>query len=487
MKHLIAVDLGASSGRVTLGRFDQGMLSLTEYHRFSNGVVCDADNQLCWDLETLLTEIKVGIAKVQNEGITVDCMGIDTWGVDFALLDKHGNTLGKTVSYRDSRTNETFDDVVTRIGKDTIYQTTGIQFLPFNTIYQLAAVVKSQPEWLSDVSRLLLIPDYLGFKLTGVPHCEYTNASTTQLLNCQTYDWDSELLSQIGVPEKWFLKPSLPNQIIGRYYPDINEPIPLASIASHDTASAILALPQGGEEFAYISSGTWSLMGIESDEAITHELAQRFNITNEGGAEHQFRVLKNIMGLWLIQNVQKELGEFSFAQLVELAQASQPFRSLINPDDICFLSPTSMTEAIQNYCAASEQPVPQSAGELARCVFESLAFQYKKVWIELNELRQVRLQKIQIIGGGSQNEFLNQLCADACECEVSAGPVEASALGNLCGQLIALNEIHNVKQARQIVRDSFPMKKYMPVASNSASFGEHWSRFMSLTTRKSVN
>jgi len=480
MKDLIAVDLGASSGRVILGRFEQGKLSLTEYHRFSNGVVNDEDNQLCWDLDSLLTEIKAGIEKVQSDGIVVDCMGIDTWGVDFALLDKHGNTLGKTVSYRDNRTNTIFDDVVSKLGKDTIYQTIGIQFLPFNTIYQLAAVVKSQPEWLSDVSRLLLIPDYLGFKLTGVPHCEYTNASTTQLLNCQTYDWDKNLLESIGVSASWFLKPSLPNQIIGRYYPDEQEPIPLASIASHDTASAIVALPQGGEECAYISSGTWSLMGIESDEAITHEVAQRFNITNEGGAERRFRVLKNIMGLWLIQNVQKELGDYSFPQLVELAQASEPFRSLINPDDICFLSPESMIQTIQGYCANNAQPVPTTPGELARCVFESLAFQYKKVWVELNELRHGRLQKIQIIGGGSQNEFLNQLCADACECEVSAGPVEASALGNLCGQLIALNEINNVKQARQIVRDSFPMKTYTPVALNSVAFGEHWNRFMSL-------
>ncbi len=480
MKHLIAIDLGASSGRVILGRFDQGKLTLTEYHRFSNGVFNDEDNQLCWDLDALVAEIKTGIAKVQSDGIAVDCMGIDTWGVDFALLDKHGNTLGKTVSYRDSRTNATFDEVVNQIGKDVIYQTTGIQFLPFNTLYQLAALVKSQPEWLDNVSRLLLIPDYLGFKLTGIQHCEYTNASTTQLLNCKTDDWDKKLLDSIGVPANWLLKPSLPNQRIGCYSPDDQQSIPLASIASHDTASAILALPQGGEKCAYISSGTWSLMGIESDEAMTHEVAQRFNMTNEGGAEHQFRVLKNIMGLWLIQNVQKELGDYNFPQLVELAQASEPFRSLINPDELCFLSPDSMIEAIQAYCAKSAQPVPTTPGELARCVFESLAFQYKKVWIELNELRQGRLQKIQIIGGGSQNEFLNQLCADACECEVSAGPVEASALGNLCGQLIAINEINNVKQARQIVRDSFLMKTYNPVASNSASFGEHWNRFMSL-------
>jgi len=487
MKHLIAVDLGASSGRVILGTYDQGQLSLSEYHRFSNGVVCDEDNQLCWDLDTLLAEIKVGINKVQSEGIKVDCMGIDTWGVDFVLLDKHGRTLGKTVSYRDDRTQGTFNEVVENIGKDVIYLSTGIQFLPFNTIYQLAAVVKSQPSWLGEVSRLLFIPDYLGFKLTGVPHCEYTNASTSQLLNCNSYNWDENLLKKIGVSKKWFLKPSLPNQIIGRYSPEDDDAIPLASIASHDTASAILALPQGGNDCAYISSGTWSLMGIESDEAITHEVAQRFNITNEGGAEHKFRVLKNIMGLWLIQNVKKELGEYSFPQLVELAQASSPFRSLINPDDICFLSPCSMIDVIQNYCSGSSQPVPTTPGELARCVFESLAFQYRKVWVELNELRQGQLEKIQIIGGGSQNEFLNQLCADACECEVFAGPVEASALGNLCGQLIALNEINNVKQARQIVHDSFPMKTYTPVASNSASFGEHWNRFMSLTNRKSVN
>ncbi|WP_369434071.1 rhamnulokinase family protein [Psychromonas sp. MME1] len=311
MKSVIAIDLGAGSGRVIHGLYKDNKLILKEFHRFENINVIRNDF-LCWDTDYLITEIKEGIDRIIAAGITPDCMAIDSWGVDFVLIDKDGLKLGDSVTYRDPRTTGLMDKTIAQLGKDYLYKITGIQFLPFNTIYQLIALKKQNPCWLNSVKHLLFIPDYLGFRLTGTLNCEYTNATTSQMVNCQTMQWDEELLHKLSLPSQWLLPISKPNRIIGTYSHEMtNQVIPFASITSHDTAAAVLAVPKVEKNVAYLSSGTWSLMGIESDQAIVSKNAQDFNITNEGGVEGKFRVLKNIMGLWLIQGIQKELKQYS--------------------------------------------------------------------------------------------------------------------------------------------------------------------------------
>ncbi|WP_394154345.1 rhamnulokinase [Vibrio maritimus] len=475
MRKLLAVDLGASSGRVILGTYDKDKLTLEEVHRFENSLLRIGKN-VCWDTEMLLQEIKVGCDLARASHPTIDCMAIDTWGVDYVLIDAAGRKVDAAISYRDPRTSSVFEEVTEKLTKESIYSKTGIQFLPFNTLYQLASVVEKQPDWFSKVDKLLLIPDYLNFELSGIKGCEYTNATTTQLLNCHTDEWDEELLEKIGVPSSWLLPPEQPNRIIGSYSLQDGKSIPLASIASHDTASAILALPVQGDDAVYISSGTWSLMGFESRKPIVNEMAKAINVTNEGGAEKRYRVLKNIMGLWLIQNVQKELDKYSFSELVSLAEVSTPMQSLIDPDHISFLNPNSMIDAIQTFCSQTGQTVPKTPGELALCVFESLALQYRKVFEELQSIKPTIADRIHIIGGGTQNTFLSQLCADAAGVEVTTGPIEASAIGNLCGQLIALGEVTDVAEARALVAKSFPTHKYLP--QDTDRFDEKWPEFI---------
>ncbi|MFA0440850.1 rhamnulokinase [Vibrio sp. 10N.222.51.C12] len=475
MRKLLAIDLGASSGRVILGTYQENKLTLEEIHRFENSLQ-RLDNHVCWDTNMLLREIKAGCEIALDRDPRIDCMAIDTWGVDYVFIDASGKKVDEAISYRDARTSQVFESVTESLTKEFIYNKTGIQFLPFNTLYQLAAVVKTQPSWLSQVDKLLLIPDYLNFELSGVKGCEYTNASTTQLLNCHTGLWDQELLELIDIPKSWLLPPQQPNHIIGTYNSNDGKSIPLASIASHDTASAILALPVQGDDAIYISSGTWSLMGFESVEPIINGKAKAINVTNEGGAEKRYRVLKNIMGLWLIQNVQKELNKYSFAELVTLAEAASPVRSLIDPDHISFLNPKSMIDAIQTFCSQTKQAVPESPGELALCIFESLALQYRKVFEELASIKLTQANRIHIIGGGTQNTFLSQLCADATGMEVTTGPIEASAIGNLCGQLIALGEVKTVSDARTLVAHSFPTQNYIP--QNTDRFNDKWPEFI---------
>lgn len=467
MKSVIAIDLGAGSGRVIHGEYKDNILILKEFHRFENINVQSGDF-LCWDTDYLIAEIKEGIDKIIALGIKPDCMAIDSWGVDFVLIDKDGLKLGDSVTYRDPRTKGVMEKTINQLGKDYLYKNTGIQFLPFNTIYQLIAIKQQDPSWLNEVKYLQFMPDYLGYRLTGVLNCEYTNATTSQMVNCHTGQWDEKLLENLSLPKEWLLPISMPNKVIG-YYPieGTDQSIPFASIPSHDTAAAVLAVPKTQANVAYLSSGTWSLMGIESDQAIISEAAQTFNITNEGGVEGKFRVLKNIMGLWLIQGIQKELKQHSFSELVALAKASVPFKSLINPDHLSFLNPNSMIESIQLFCQKTAQPIPVTPGELTRCAMESLAMQYRSVWHELNELSDEVLEGIHIVGGGCQNQLLNQLCADACNCEVWAGPIEASALGNICGQLISIGEIENVTEARKVINNSFDISTYKPNSSNS--------------------
>ena len=479
-RHCVAVDLGASSGRVMLARYDSEhrTLTLREIHRFVN-CLQKTDGFDTWDIDSLENDIRLGLKKVCDEGIRIDSIGIDTWGVDYVLIDNVGQRVGLPVSYRDSRTTGIMAQAMAQPGKGEIYRRSGIQFLPFNTLYQLRALVEQQPELLPQVAHALLIPDYFSFRLTGKMNWEYTNATTTQLVNINTDDWDDTLLAWTGADKAWFGRPTHPGNVIGHWICPQKNQIPVVAVASHDTASAVIASPLADKNSAYLSSGTWSLMGFESRTPYTNDAALAANITNEGGAEGRYRVLKNIMGLWLLQRVCQELQITDLPALILEAAELPAFTYLVNPNDDRFINPMSMVDEIRKACHEHQQPVPQSQAELARCIFDSLAMFYRQVVLELEDLQGKPVRRLNIVGGGCQNEFLNQLCADVCDLTVFAGPVEASTLGNLGCQLMALNEVSDVKSYRSVLADNFPLCCYLP--NKPSDFAQHWRRFQALS------
>ncbi|AJF71041.1 Rhamnulokinase [Raoultella terrigena] len=462
-RHCVAVDLGASSGRVMLASYESGQRALTlrEIHRFTNSLH-KVDGYDCWDIDSLEGEIRRGLALVCAQGILIDSIGIDTWGVDYVLLDGQGQRVGLAVSYRDDRTHGLMQHAETQIGRADIYRRSGIQFLPFNTLYQLRALVEQQPELVSQAAHALLIPDYFSFRLTGQMNWEYTNATTTQLVNINSDSWDEDLLNWSGAPREWFGTPTHPGNVIGHWICPQGNAIPVVAVASHDTASAVIASPLTGKNAAYLSSGTWSLMGFESKTPCTGDDALRANITNEGGAEGRYRVLKNIMGLWLLQRVLKEQNVSDLPALIAQTADLPACRSVIDCNDERFINPANMSAEIQAACRESGQPVPDGDAELARCIFDSLALLYARVLGELARLRGQPFSQLHIVGGGCQNALLNQLCADACGITVIAGPVEASTLGNIGIQLMTLDELNNVDDFRQVVRDNYALTTFTP-------------------------
>lgn len=469
-RHIVAIDLGASSGRVMLASYHLGTqkLTLKEIRRFANQLV-SRDGFDTWDLVSIEREILAGLTQIDAEKILLDSIGIDTWGVDYVLLDANGERVGHPIAYRDSRTHGVMTQAQKTLGHEFIYQRTGIQFLPFNTIYQLRALSEQQPEVLDRVEHLLLIPDYLHYRLTGKMNWEYTNASTTQLLNINTGDWDTDLLNYAGIPARWFQKPTQPGNRVGYWHSPKGQNVPVVAVATHDTASAVMATPMQDPDAAYLSSGTWSLMGIESVTPFTDNAALQANITNEGGTEGHYRVLKNIMGLWLLQRATQELHVQYLPDLIAEAALQPAQYFLINPNDERFINPDNMCLEIQNNCRERGAPVPETPAELARCIFDSLANLYQQVAKELEELRGKPLRHLHIVGGGSQNRFLNQLCADLCNLDVTAGPVEASTLGNIGCQLIALGDVANVADFRRIVAHNFPLEHFIPNHPHSLS------------------
>lgn len=462
-RHCVAVDLGASSGRVMLASYhrEQRTLQLREIHRFVN-CLQKQDGFDCWDIDTLEAEIRTGLNKVCEEGIHIDSIGIDTWGVDYVLLDGNGNRVGLPVSYRDSRTDGVMAHALAQLGKAEIYGRSGIQFLPFNTLYQLRALVEQQPELVANVAHALLIPDYFSYRLTGQMNWEYTNATTTQLVNINSDSWDENLLNWTGASRDWFGTPTHPGNMIGHWTCPQENAIPVVAVASHDTASAVIAAPLASQDAAYLSSGTWSLMGFESKTPYTSDTALAANITNEGGAEGRYRVLKNIMGLWLLQRVLKEQRISDLTALIGEAETLPACRFLINPNDERFINPANMSAEIQAACRETAQPVPESAADLARCIFDSLALLYAEVLHELATLRGKPFSQLHIVGGGCQNHLLNQLCANACGITVLAGPVEASTLGNIGIQLVTLDELADVDQFRQVVTGNYGLTTFIP-------------------------
>jgi rhamnulokinase len=457
----LAIDLGASSGRLVMGEIAGGCWKLREVGRFRTPTSVDPRwGYQCWDTEAIVGQIEESLVG-QSEKIT--SMAVDSWGVDYILLDSQNRQVGVPVCYRDKRTTGVMEALQQQIPRDEIYRRTGIQFLSFNTLYQLAACVQQQPDWIAAANHFLMIPDYLHFRFSGVIANEYTNATTTQMCGLDG-DWDSFLMSGIGLKSALMRKPIVPGTVLGEGIGSARG-VKVIAPATHDTGSAVAGTPLLNADEAYISSGTWSLMGIENVTPIATAEALRMNFTNEGGLEGRFRVLKNIMGMWAIQRVCAEQKISDFALLVDAATAVAPWRSIIDLDHPEFLNPASMTESIRTRCRNAGETVPETSAQIARCVFDSLALSYRAVKLQLEALRKRNLTCIRIVGGGCQNKLLNQLCADACGLPVIAGPVEASALGNLSAQMIALGEIEGLRAARDLICRAFEMDEYAPRAT----------------------
>jgi rhamnulokinase len=464
-KYSIAVDIGASSGRLILGYLENGLLKLEEIHRFENKIVKKGDSY-CWEADKLFQEIKNGLKKCTELGIKPDSIGIDTWAVDFVLLDEKDQPLTEAVSYRDPRTDGMMEQVFEKIMKERLYLETGIQFQKFNTIYQLYSMKQNSPEILDQAKSFLMIPDYFNYLLTGKKANEYTNATSTQLVNAFTKKWDHDLLDVLGINKEMFHEIKTPKTVLGtlteELVSELGFDLQVILPATHDTGSAVIAVPEENETI-YISSGTWSLIGVENYFPICVTKALDYNFTNEGGIDYQYRFLKNIMGLWMIQEVRRNYNnEYSFAELVDLAREAKDFKAIVNVNDDRFLKPENMIQEIMNYCVETGQPIPSTPGEVAKCVYDSLAVSYQDAVNEIEEIFEKRFEKINVIGGGCQNEMLNQLVADVTKKEVYAGPVEATAIGNIVAQLMALGEINDIKEARSIIKDSFEVKKYLP-------------------------
>lgn len=457
-KYYLAADLGASSGRLMLGHIDENeKMHLEEVHRFKNGAVMRG-NSLCWEYDRLFSEILAGMSKCAASGKHIESIGIDTWGVDFVLLDDNGVPIGDYVAYRDSRTAGVDGEISKVISEGELYRRTGIQKQLFNTIYQLWTVKPA----LAKAKRFLMVPEYFSYLLSGAMINEYSNASTTGLLSTSTKSWDKELLEVLGYPQEIFKDTVPPGTVAGTLLPDIAKKVGFSCKvvlpATHDTASAVAAAPLT-EAAIYISSGTWSLMGIESREPITSEAGKTANYTNEGGVCGTIRYLKNIMGLWMIQEVHRELGgKFSFAELADMAETECEFPSLVNVGSDRYLAPKSMSEEIRRECAETDQPIPDTTAKLAQCIFHSLAVEYASTAKELTSLTGREFSKICIVGGGCQNSYLNRLTARETGMTVSAGPVEATALGNIAVQMISDGLISDISEARRIIASSFEIK-----------------------------
>ena len=462
-KYYLAIDIGASSGRHMLASVADGKMQLEEVYRFPNGVD-NVNGTLCWDVKRLFTEIKNGLKKCKELGKIPVSMGIDTWAVDYVLLDKDDQILGETVGYRDSRTEGMDQKVYNVISQSALYERTGIQKQMFNTIYQLMAVKEKHPEYMEQAEALLMIPDYFQFLLTGVKKMEYTNATSTQLIDPKTNDWDYELIDMLGYNKKMFRPVSMPGTVVGHFTKEIQEEVgfdcKVVLPATHDTGSAVLSVPTNDDNAIYISSGTWSLMGIERKEADCSMASMQANFTNEGGYDHRFRFLKNIMGLWMIQSVKKEFEEdLSFAEICDRA-SRETISSIVDCNDDCFLAPESMIKAVQDFCSATGQAIPQTVGEIAAVIYNSLGKCYGNTVKEIEAITGNTYDTIYVVGGGANAGYLNELTAKYTGKNVSAGPTEATAIGNITVQMLHDGVFADLPEARTCIGNSFDIKWY---------------------------
>lgn len=490
-KQYLAVDLGAESGRTVMAGFDGSRITLKETHRFPNNPVRLLDT-LHWDILQLWQEIKIGIAKSVGHSGVPHCLGIDTWGVDFGLLDADGGLISNPVHYRDRRTDGIFDLAFQTVPRREIHRITGLQFLKFNSIFQLLALRRqSSRDPLGGADKLLFIPDLFNYFLTGRKAAEYTIASTSQMLDARSRQWSGELLGAFGLPTHFLPELIATGTSLGEPLPSVAEETgargtQVIATAGHDTAAAVVSVPATKPNFCYISSGTWSLMGTELSEPAITERGLADNFTNEGGVAGTIRFLKNIMGLWLIQecrrSLQKKGQSLDYADMVRQAEAATPFAAVFDPDYSGFIKPDDMPTAIRDYCRDNSQAVPDDIGTLVRSCLESLALCYRRTLEQLEANIGHRLDAIHVVGGGCQNELLCQLTADCCQREVIAGPVEATAMGNALVQMLATGEIKSLADARQIVRASFTMKVFSPRADSR--WDEQYRTFLSLVAAK---
>lgn len=486
----LGVDLGAESGRVMAGLWDGKKMRLEEMHRFANGGVHIADT-LRWNTVGLWNEIQTGLGVAGKKyGKSVVSVGVDTWGVDYALLSKSGEVLGLPFHYRDARTRGMLPKAFARVPREEIFAATGLQFMELNTLFQLLALQKNSPEVLGAAETLLFTPDFLNYCLSGARVCEFTIATTSQCVNPKKRAWATDLLQKFELPTKIFPEIVPPGTKVGQLRSSLGErtglgPIAVVAPAAHDTGSAVAGVPTkntGKANWAYLSSGTWSLLGVEVQEALLSPRALELNVTNEGGVDGTYRLLKNIMGMWLVQQCRRsfiEKGkEFSYEQLVQMASEAPAFRSLVNPNDDRFLNPPDMPKAIQEFCRETGQPVPETEGQLVRCVFESLALIYASVLEGLEDLTGTKVEVVHIVGGGSRNQLLNSFTANACGRPVVAGPVEATVLGNLLVQARSHGEIHTLADIRDAVRESSEVVQFDP--DNASAWKDARGRFAEL-------
>ncbi|MDD4700538.1 MAG: rhamnulokinase [Oscillospiraceae bacterium] len=485
-KKNLAFDFGASSGRAVIAEMVNGKLEMTEIHRFPNEPV-NIKGRLYWDILRLFHEIKQGIVLANQKG-GFDSIGIDTWGVDFGLIDEFGELLENPVHYRDSRTKGIPAEVFEIISQNELYSKTGNQFMNFNTVYQLYYLSKYRPDTLNRVKTFLMIPDLFSFFLTGEKRLEYTNASTTNLLNPNTKTIDNEILKKLNIPQSIFPKMIMPGESYGNLSAEICdelhcESVPVFAVATHDTASAVASVPTNEKDYAYISCGTWSLLGTVIEEPLLTVESATIGFTNEGASDGKIRYLKNIMGLWLIQqsrNEWKRQGlDVSFDEMEKQAVAAPAFSCFINPDDDLFTPPGDMPSRVVEYCKKTDQNVPNSMGEILRCIYESLAFKYKYAISSLESLTDKKFGCLHMVGGGIKDELLCRMTADACAISVVAGPVEATATGNVVLQLMAFGDVKDLASAREVIKSGTVIKEYAP--NNSTEWDKNYNRFLEIT------
>jgi len=483
--NFVALDLGAESGRAMLAAFDGRTLRLEEVHRFPNGGVRVLDS-LHWNPLRLFADIKHGLeACAQKAGRAVSGLGLDTWGVDFALLGRDDELLGNPFHYRDRRTLGMMEKAFERVPPEEIFERTGIQFMPINSLYMLLSMAGTPA--LEAASTFLMIPDLFNFWLSGRKACEFTDATTTQLYDQRAGDWARSVIEKLGLPRHIFLPVTQPGTVLGPLLPTVAEEVGLDSVpviapACHDSGSAVAAVPARNKNAAYISSGTWSIVGVEVNAPIITPQSLKFNFTNEGGVSGTVRFLKNVMGLWIVQECRRvwaQAGEeLTYAELTALAERAVPFVSLVDPDDEAFLRPGNMPARLRDFCARTGQPVPEEKGALLRCIFDSLALKYRVAIERIEAMLGRRLEVIHVVGGGSQNRLLCQLTADAAGRPVIAGPVEATAIGNAVVQAMALGHLGSLAEAREVIQYSFELITYEP--RPAAAWEEAYARFVKL-------
>ena len=485
MKNLLAFDLGASNGRAILGQLENGKLTMRELHRFENNYV-EMNGVYYWDFPYLFNQLKLGFQAFKQANVgDLDCFGIDTWGVDYGLLDRNGHLLGNPRAYRYS-IDEDFQEAWKIVDFPTLFSRTGIANLNFNTVYQLYRRKRQNDVALEQAQVLLLLPDLLGYFLTGEMKTEYTNATTAMLYNPSTKDWDWETIEALGLPKHIFTEIQSASSLRGKLRPELAAEFGLnqanfAAVGTHDTASAVAAIPGTGS-FAFCSSGTWSLFGVETDEPLLSDEVRDANFSNEGTIQGGFRPLKNIMGLWLIQECRRQWQKagmnLGWNDIVLEAKKAEPFACIIDPDYSEFFAGGHMIEKIQAFCRKTGQKVPESVGEIARCIYESLALKYRWALEHLEKMKNQRIDTLNIVGGGCNNKFLNQLVADSIDRPVVTGPVEGAAIGNLLSQAMALGEIADLAELRQVVRNSEAVETYTP--NHTDAWEEAYRRLLAM-------